>query len=391
MDDELKVGFAGAGFAASFHFESLGPLKGLGVQPFGVYSKQKESRESFAGERGLTVFGSLEELLDAVDVMHVCVPPSLHESFTVQALESDVHAIVEKPFTGYFGPEGDDSFKGNEFPKEEMREGAVESASRMIEAEKKSSAKIFYAENWVFAPAIQKEAEIVEKTKAQILWIIGEESHSGSHSSLYGIWKFSGGGAIMGKGTHPLTAALHLKRIEGNARKGSPIRPKSVTCRTHELTRIPDFEDKGFLRTGYTDIEDFGMVHILFEDGTIADIFSSEIVMGGVSDWMEVYANNHRTRCKISPMDSLHTYNPEESQFEDVYVMEKISTKQGWSNPAPDENWSNGFVQELTHFYGCIRDNRTSYSSSELGYDTVSVIYSAYLSAERGGAEVKLV
>ncbi len=391
MDDTLKVGFAGAGFAASFHFESLGPLKGLGVQPFGVYSKQKESRESFAGERGLTAFGSLEELLDAVDVMHVCVPPSLHESFTVQALESDVHAIVEKPFTGYFGPEGDESFKGNAFPKEAMREGAVESASRMIEAEKKSSAKIFYAENWVFAPAIQKEAEIVEKTKAQILWIIGEESHSGSHSPLYGIWKFSGGGAIMGKGTHPLTAALHLKRIEGNARKGSPIRPKSVTCRTHELTRIPDFEDKGFLRTDYTDIEDFGMVHILFEDGTIADIFSSEIVMGGVSDWMEVYANNHRTRCKISPMDSLHTYNPEESQFEDVYVMEKISTKQGWSNPAPDENWSNGFVQELTHFYGCIRENRTSYSSSELGYDSVSVIYSAYLSAERGGAEVKLV
>ena len=46
-----------------------------------------------------------------------------------------------------------------------------------------------YAENWVYAPAVQKEREIVVKTGAQILRMIGEESHSGSHSPSYGIWR----------------------------------------------------------------------------------------------------------------------------------------------------------------------------------------------------------
>jgi hypothetical protein len=29
----------------------------------------------------------------------------------------------------------------------------------------------------------------------------------------------------------------------------------------------------------------------------IADIFASELVMGGVHNWLEIFANNHRTRC----------------------------------------------------------------------------------------------
>ena len=35
-----------------------------------------------------------------IDVVHVCVPPALHETVTVTALKRGVHVIVEKPFTG---------------------------------------------------------------------------------------------------------------------------------------------------------------------------------------------------------------------------------------------------------------------------------------------------
>lgn len=388
MEKNIRCGFAGAGFAARFHYESLKASAALGIEPVGVFSKREESRQKFAAERGMKAYSSLEELLEVVDAVHVCVPPALHQWVAVEALKRDVHVIVEKPFTGYFGPAEATDFRGNEFPKQRMREEALRNASGMLEAEKKSRARIFYAENWVFAPVIQKEVEIIEKTKAQILWIIAEESHSGSHSPTYGIWKYSGGGSIMGKGTHPLTTVLYLKRVEGMARQGKPLRPKSVTARTHELTRLPAFQDKGYLRTGYTDVEDYGLMHVVFEDGTVADIFSTEIVLGGVHNWLEVLANNHRTRCNINPMDGLETYNPAEEQFKDIYVVEKIGTRQGWSKPAPDENWMNGYVQELSYFYRCIRDGKAPFSSSQLGYDTVSVIYSAYLSAEKGGAEV---
>src|SRR5262249_60164960 len=108
-----------------------------------------------------------------------------------------------------------------------------------------------YAENFVYAPSIQKEREIVEKTQAQILRMTAEESHSGSHSPVYGIWSVQGGGSLIAKGCHPLGAALYLKRKEGLARTGRPIRPVAVSARTHRITRLPAFEDKGFLRNQY--------------------------------------------------------------------------------------------------------------------------------------------
>ena len=389
-EKELRAGFAGAGFAAKFHYEALLQASVPGVRPVGVYSQRPESRAAFAAERGLKAFDSIEALLGEVDVVHVCVPPALHEAVTVAALKRGVHVIVEKPFTGYFGPPGAEGFKGNAFPKETMRDGALASARRMLAAEKAGKARIFYAENWIFAPVIQKEVEIIQKTKAQLLWVIAEEAHSGSHAPAYGTWRLSGGGSIMGKGTHPLTTVLYLKRVEGLAKGGAPIRPASVTARTHELTRLPGYEDRGNFRTAYTDIEDWGMMHVTFADGTIADVFASEIVMGGVHNWLEVFANNHRTRCNINPMDGVETYNPKDEQFKDIYVVEKIGTKQGWSKPAPDENWMNGYVQEMSGFYSCMSAGGPSVTSGELGFDSVAVMYSAYLSAERKGQEVEV-
>jgi predicted dehydrogenase len=387
---ELRAGFVGAGFAAKFHYEALLQASVPGITPYGVYSLPPEGRSAYAAARGLKEFDTLDRLLAEVDVVHVCVPPALHEPVAVAALKKGVHAIVEKPFTGYFGPPGAGDFRGDAFPKEAMREGAIASARRMLAAEKASKARIFYAENWIFAPVIQKEVEIIQKTKAQLLWVIAEEAHSGSHAPAYGTWKFSGGGSIMGKGTHPLTTVLYLKRIEGLAKGGAPIRPASVSARTHELTRLPSYEDRGFFRTNYEDVEDWGLMHITFADGTIADIFASEIVMGGVHNWLEVFANNHRTRCNINPMDGVETYNPKDEQFKDIYVVEKIGTKQGWSKPAPDENWMNGYVQEMSGFYRSMAGGDPPPTTGELGFDSVAVMYSAYLSAERKGQEVDI-
>jgi predicted dehydrogenase len=391
---EIRTGYVGAGFAASFHHEALLQAGVPGVVPRGAYSLPAEGLSAWAAERGLRAYDTLDGLLAEVDVVHVCVPPALHEPVAVAALKKGVHAIVEKPFTGYFGPPagspGAESFKGSTFPKQAMLDGALASARRMVEAEKAGKARIFYAENWIFAPVVQKEVEIIRKTKAQLLWVIAEEAHSGSHAPAYGNWRFAGGGSIMGKGTHPLTTVLYLKRVEAAARGVAPIRPATVSARTHELTRMPTYEDRGFFRKDYVDSEDWGLMHVTFTDGTIADVYASEIVMGGVHNWLEVFANNHRTRCNINPMDGVETYNPREDQFKDIYVVEKIGTKQGWSKPAPDENWMNGYVQEMTAFYRAMRGGDPPPTTSELGCDTVAVMYSAYLSAERRGQEVEV-
>ncbi len=385
----IRTGIIGAGFAATFHFECIRKVHGTNVEIEGVFAIDGKQAASYAAERGIRSFESLESLLDKVDVIHVCTPPVVHEQIAVAALKQDKFAIVEKPLTGYFG-DGSKDFNGDTFPKQVALDQALAGVTRMLDAEKKSKGRILYAENWVYAPSIQKEREIIEKTGAQILWIHGEEAHSGSHAETYAFWKFSGGGVMIGKGCHPLTAALYLKRVEGNAKNNKPIRPKAVTARTHALTRRASFEDKGHIRADYHDIDDFSVMHVVFEDGTIADIFASDIILGGIHNWLEVAANNHRSICNINPNTAMQTYNPVEDYFRDIYVVEKIGTKQGWSNPLPDEDWFTGYPQEMEAFYRTIAYNEPVQSDSSLAADCIATIYSAYVSAEKKGTEVAI-
>jgi len=385
----VRAGIVGAGFAASFHFEALKRVFGSTAEVVGVFCRTKQTRESFARERGIRAFESLEELLDEVDVIHVWTPTVSHEPIAVAVLERDKFAIVEKPLTGYFG-RGEQDFNGESLDKQEALDSSVASIERMLSAEQKSKGRILYAENWVYAPSIQKEREIIEKTGAQILWMHGEEAHSGSHSASYGFWKLSGGGSMLAKGCHPLTAGLYFKRVEGFTCLGRAIRPRAVSARTHALTRLKNFRDQGHIRSTYHDIEDFSIMHVIFDDGTVGDIICSDILLGGVRNRIEVAANNHRTICNINPNTAMQTYNPVEENFKDIYVVEKIGTKQGWSNPCPDEDWFTGYQQEIEAFYRTIAYGEPVESDSRLAADCISTIYSAYVSAQNCGAEVPI-
>jgi len=383
----IRTAIAGSGYAAKFHYEALLRLHSVKPLITGSYSPTVERLKQFTGQRNLKAFNDIGELIDNSDVVHVCTPPSTHEPIVIAALKKDRHVIVEKPFTGYFG-DGTDSFSGDTFPREKGLELTLASLRRMIDAEKKSKGKIMYAENWVYAPSVIKERDMLEKTKAQILWMHGEESHSGSHSLSYGQWKFSGGGSMIGKGCHPLSAALYFKQAEGKIRTGKPIRPSAISARTHTITRMPGYRDEGHLKTTYKDIEDFAQMHVIFEDGTFADIFASELVLGGVHNWIEINTSNHRTICNISPNNAMQTYTPDERHFKDVYVVEKTETKQGWSSVSPDESWFTGYQHEMEAFYRTVAFNDPIESDSSLAADVIATIYAGYLSAERKGTEV---
>jgi predicted dehydrogenase len=385
----VRTGIVGAGFSATFHFEAVNKVHGVHAEVVGVHTIDIEGGKKYAQQRQIRFFDRLEDLIDEVDVIHVCTPPVTHEPISIAALKRDKYVICEKPLTGYFG-DGSETFHGDRFPKQQALDAALASVERILAAERASKGRLLYAENWVYAPAVQKEREIIEKTGAQILWIHGEEAHSGSHSREYAFWKFCGGGVMIGKGCHPLTAALYLKRVEGRARDGKPIQPKNVSARTHAVTRLPEFRDEGHIRCNYHDIDDFSLMHIEFTDGTIADIFASDIVLGGIHNWLEICANNHRALCNINPNSLMQTYNPVEQNFKDIYVVEKIGTKQGWASTAPDEDWVTGYPQEAEAFYRAIACDGPVETDSLLAADTISTIYSAYVSAERNGAAVEV-
>jgi predicted dehydrogenase len=383
----IRTGIVGSGFSATFHYEALKKVYGTNVEVVGVHSLDRDGGKAYADKRGIRFFDNLDALLDAVDAIHVCVPPMAHEPVSVAGLQRDKFVICEKPLTGYFG-DGSKDFHWDRVDKQVALEAALASVQRMLAAERQSKGRLLYAENWVYAPAVQKEREILEKTGGQILWIHGEEAHSGSHSVDYAHAARCGGGVLIGKGCHPLTAALYLKRVEGRARDGNPIRPKSVSARTHAVTRLPGFRDEGHIRRDYYDIDDFSAMHVEFDDGTLADVFASDIVLGGVHNWLEVCANNHRTICNINPNTAMQTYNPVEKNFADVYVLEKIGTKQGWACTSPEEDWFTGYPQEIEAFYRTIAYGEPAESDSLLAADAIATIYSAYVSAQRQGAAV---
>jgi len=385
----LRAGIIGSGFAAKFHYDALQRVFSTKVEVVGAYSPTPEKLQAFTQLRGLKAFDSLEALMGECDILHVCTPPVTHEPIVIAALQQGKHVIVEKPFTGYFG-DGSEGFNGDTFDKQTGLNNTLQSIARMLEAERNSTARIMYAENWVYAPAVQKQKELLEKTGAQILWMHGEESHSGSHSLTYGQWKFSGGGSMIGKGCHPLSAAIYFKHVEGRARDGRPIRPKTITARTHALTRMPGFKNEGYLRTHYKDTEDLAMMHITFEDGTVANLFASELVLGGVHNWIEINTTNHRTICNIHPNNAMQSYTPAQKHFEDVYVVEKTETKQGWSSMSPDEGWFAGYQHEMDAFYRSAAYGDAIESNSSLASDVIATIYAGYVSAERKGQEVEV-
>ncbi len=391
MAKALRVGIVGTGFAGNFHVDSLRRVYGVDVEIAGVTSRREESRRAFGEKYGIPVFDDMSAMLPHIDVVDLCTPPSLHADGIIEAARAGVHVICEKPLSGYFGPaDCGPQYRGDLDAKEPMLNAVRRQLEELTQTVRDAGVIFGYAENFVYAPVIRKEREIVAKTGAQILRMLGEESHNGSGSDLYGIWRYQGGGSLIAKGCHPLSAMLYLKRVEGITRLGRPIRPQTVTGRCERLTSIEGYDDRKFIRTEYHDTEDHGWMHVVFDDGTVGDVIAGEIVLGGIYDYVEVFANNHRTRCEMSPVRMAHTFNPSGPQYDDVYTVEKISTKEGWTEISADEHFTMGYIDEAQDFLACMAAGEEPQSNLDLACDTILTIYAAYLSDERKGRETEV-
>lgn len=131
-------------------------------------------------------------------------------------------------------------------------------------------------------------------------------------------------------------------------------------------------------------------MHVTFDDGTVAEVLTGEVSLGGISDYVEVCANNHRTRCNLSPVGVVNTYNSRDEQFAEVYLVEKVSTQKGWSRASTDENFTLGYQAEMQDFVCCAATGQSPQSDLALALDTTATIYAAYVSNERRGTEVSV-
>ena len=387
----VRVGLVGCGFSATLHIEGYKKLPPEHCQVVAVCGVPKEMAEKFAEEHGLpAAFGSMEEMLEKVqvDAVDLAVPNNLHAPFIIRAAEAGKHIFCEKPLTGYFGDPDTppDALIGKTVPKTKMLDEAKRQVARIMEAIQRSGVKFGYAENWIYAPSYVKLWRLAKTAGGTILRIEAEESHSGSHADYAKRWRSSGGGSLMVKGSHPLGAALQLKWWEGEHKFGKPIRAASVMCEVGNLTWIESFkqEKKHFLRTGWQDVEDWGVMLLKFDDGSVAEVKAADTTLGGVHNYLEAYLSNARLRANINPNDSCVAYAPEGTIFEPEYISEKIETKGGWTQPSPDEDWHQGYPQEIADFVYSIIEDRQPVSGAALAREVTLVLYAAYVSAENG-------
>jgi predicted dehydrogenase len=93
----LKVGLLGAGYIVQAHAKALAAIDAVEMRA--VCDVSQERAAQAAAEFGIPeVHTSLASLLASeCDVVHVLVPPYLHESVTRQILDAGTSAFLEKP------------------------------------------------------------------------------------------------------------------------------------------------------------------------------------------------------------------------------------------------------------------------------------------------------
>jgi predicted dehydrogenase len=387
--DKVRVGIVGSQFAAHLHLHNYARLRGAKMEIVGIASRTEKNVQATAKEFDIiSVYTDYRKLLERkdIDVIDLCIPTNLHEEMIIASAEAGKHIICEKPLTGYFGEDVEGEDIGFRIPRKVMLRSAMKSCARIRKAIEKNRVLFNYAEDWVYAPPVEKIKRIVRVTGGTIMDIRAEESHSGSHATYSRKWKTSGGGALLRLGCHPIGAALHLKYFEGQLRDGTPIRPKYITAEVGQHTRIPSFqkESKKWLVTSWEDVEDWSALIITFEDSSKASIFSSDGVLGGTRNTMQVYLSNAVAFANINPNNAVEVYAPDPKILGDEYIAEKLETKAGWNFASPDEDWMRGFPQELEDFIDSIRQGKEPLSGLKLAEDTMEVVYAAYLSAEKG-------
>lgn len=392
MSKKVGIGMIGAGFLAATRARCYAGVSGYQAEIVAVAARSESSAASYQARYNVPkMFTDYHQLLalPEVDVVDLCVPNHLHRPMTEAAAAAGKHVICTKPLTAYVGqdlPNTADDAEISAVPRQKMLEIVVADAQAMVTAVTQANVQLMYGENWIYAPSITRAAGLIATSKGTILEMRGGECHNGSHSPYSKIWRYTGGGALLRLGAHPIGAMLYLKQQEGLLRQGRPIRPVAVSAEMGDLSRIPAVtaEQTSWIVKGWQDVENWATVIITFDDGARAVVYASDTVLGGMESKLEIFLSNSHFKCNLSPNNLLQAYTPHADILGDAYIMEKVDTAAGWSTPIPDEDWSSGQLAMCQDFVAAVAEGRAAKSDGRLGVDVMRVIYAAYLAASSG-------
>jgi len=382
---KIRIGLVGCGFVSELHMYAYRRVYGVDLEVKAVAARGDHVVD-FAGRHQIPrVYRSFRDLMadGELDVVDICTPPNLHTSMIVDAMNGGKHVICEKPFAGYFGRDDDKAPIGKHVPKVLMYERVLQEMEKTCAAIRKTGKLFMYAEDWIYAPAVTKTVEFLRATKDKILFMKGEESHSGSHAPHAAQWAMTGGGSLIRMGCHPLSAVLYLKQAEAKAR-GDAISVASVICDVGNVSACLRPDERAFIKANPIDVEDWGTLTVTFSDGTKATVLSGDMIMGGVRNLIETYTSGGSLFANITPNTHMMSYQTNEEKLASVYITEKVDRKTGWQYVCLEEEWTRGYLQEIQDFMECVATGRQPLSDLALAYETTRVNYAGYWAAEEG-------
>lgn len=385
MKDFVTVGVVGAGRALELHAFGY-KRSNIPCRLKTVMARRSEQIQKavkmYGFEKGTTNFSDL--LNDPeIDVVDICTPPYVHKEQIILALRAGKHVICEKPLTGYFGQPGDPEPIGNKVSKKYMYEYLLKELDEIRAVIAETGKKFMYAENFIYAPAVLKAGEIIRAKKSRILYMKGEESLKGSSSAVAGDWNRTGGGIFMRNGVHPLGAILYLKKQESIA-LGREIIVKSVVGDMGYATKgLSDYEHRHIAADPH-DVEDAGTAVLTFTDGSKATIISTDNLLGGSKNYVEVYANDTAINCRLTMNDAMETYMVDDEGMDNVYLSEMLPIVTGWNKPFVADEMLRGYCNEIVDFMSSVLYDKDPESGFDLAARVMKVTYAAYYSAEEG-------
>ena len=351
MEKKIRVLLVGAAFSADLHMDGYARCTDI-AEIVAICDKDLSRIQALADRYGLKGYKSYDDYNKAIeevdcDLVDICMPNFLHHDVALKAYSKGRHVISEKPLAT-----------------------TVEDAIEMVEAADKAGKKLYYAEDWLFAPALGKAMAIVnEGGIGKPMYIRARESHGGSHSPFAQTIKYCGGGCMVHLGIHPVGFMLSLKNN-----------------RWTELVAMTSGGLKNNFIHQTMEGEDWSACIIKFEDGTSALLEANYLTMGGMEDVIDIYGTEGVMHVDLTFTSAISCYSiPGLS-----YTVEKAEITTGWSKPAVDEKFNLGYVSEIRHFMeACQKDQDAKVGLRGIdGVEALRVVNLIYKSSREG---VKIV
>ena len=339
MSDKVKIGLIGSGFISTIHAEAL--KRCADAELVAVASPSPGKAEAFARKHGIPHhFTDYRRLLEMpeIDLVAVGAPNDVHCQVTVAAATAGKHIVLEKP----------------------MCMNLAE-ADRMLAACSQAKVKLMYAEELCFAPKYVRLKQLLDSgALGQPVLIKQSEKHDGPHAPHFWDVGRAGGGVTMDMGCH---AIQFFRWMLGRV----PITSVYAQMGTH-------------VHTSKTQGDDNAILIFEFANGAMGMAEESWTKLGGMDDRAEVHGSKGVAYADLLHGSAIVTYSA--GGYD--YAVEKAGSTVGWSFTIYEENWSYGFVQEMTHFVDCVKHDKQPLVTGEDARVVMETLFAAYESAGTG-------